>query len=193
MTCWFCGVKEAESKKSVHFYMYGEIKATDPEENKKRIEYSTKKIDVPRCADCKKKHAQARTVNVFLVVILALLAAGAVAAIFSLVGQWLWGFVLGFGAGVVLVLFIHKGYILKGIKLPSAAKKSFPQVKDLLAKGYKFGKNPSYEESVQAKAQYDSQHADMQANGQSADADYGMQPVDAPLTAQEQNENSDDI
>lgn len=149
MTCWFCGTKEAESKKSIHLYMYGEVQATDPEENKKRIEYSTKKIEVPRCADCKKSHGQAKTVNVFMVVMLVLIVAAAVTAVASLVAQWAWGMVIGFGIGAIILLLILKGFIMKGIKKESAAKKEFPQVMDLLSRGYKFGKNPSYDESIQ--------------------------------------------
>jgi hypothetical protein len=149
MTCWFCGTKEADSKKSVHLYMYGEMLATDPEENKKRIEYSTKKIEVPRCTDCKKSHAQAQGADVWMIIMLVLMVAAGISAVSSLSAQWIWGMALGFGLGAIILLFILKSFILKGVKKLSSAKKEYPQVEDLLARGYKFGKNPSYEESVQ--------------------------------------------
>ena len=149
MTCWFCGIKEADSKKAIHLYMYGEIQASDTEENKKRIEYSTRRIDVPRCADCKKSHAQAKTVHLLMILMGVLLIASVLAAVAGWVSQWLWGAGIGFAVGVALMLLVLKGYILRGIKKESAAKKDFPQVVDLLGEGYRFGKNPTYEESVQ--------------------------------------------
>lgn len=150
MNCWFCTTKEAEGKKSIRLYMYGEMQASDAEENKKRIAYSTKIIDVPRCADCKKSHAQAKIADVVIVIMVVFLLASVLAAVVGTwVPQWVWGVALGLAAGFIIMLFVLKIFILRGGKKISAAKKDYPPVVDLLCEGYKFGKNPSYEESLQ--------------------------------------------
>jgi Flp pilus assembly protein TadB len=149
VTCWFCGTKEAESKKSIHLFMYGEVQASDTEENKKRITYSTKKVDVPRCADCKKSHTQAGIANVFIIIMAVFLLASVLCAVAAVwVQPWLWGLVMGLATAFIIMLFVLKIFILRGIKKVSAAKREYPQVVDLMVEGYKFGKNPSYEESV---------------------------------------------
>lgn len=150
MNCWFCGTKEAESKKAIRLYMYGELQASDAEENKKRIAYSTKIIDVPRCADCKKTHMQAKIANVFIAIMAVVMLASVLAAVIGTwVAQWIWGVALGLSVGFIIMLFVLKVFIMHGAKKISAAKKDYPPVVDLLCEGYKFGKNPSYEESVQ--------------------------------------------
>jgi len=129
--------------------MYGEMQSSDTEDNKKRITYSTKIIDVPRCADCRKSHAQAKMANVLIIIMAVVLLVSALAAVAGTwVAEWIWSFALGLCVGCIIMLFILKIFILRDIKKESAAKKDYPQVVDLLCEGYKFGKNPSYEESV---------------------------------------------
>ena len=149
MTCWYCGTKEADPKKSIKLYMYGELLAADTEENKKRIAFSTKIVDVPRCADCKKAHTQSKMANLLLIVMGVLFLASLITALAGTwVAQWVWGLVMGLAIGAGFMLLVLQAFILKGVKKKAAAKKDFPQVVDLLCEGYKFGKNPSYEESI---------------------------------------------
>ncbi len=128
--------------------MYGDMQSSDADENKKRITYSTKTIDVARCADCKKKHGQAKLYNAFCIIMLAVMLAGAILAVTSAVEGWIWGLALGLSLGLFFLFIVSKGFTLKGINNKSAAKKEYPEVEGFLARGYKFGKNPSYDESV---------------------------------------------
>jgi len=147
MTCWFCGTAEAQENKAVRLQLYGEVEASDADENKKRIAYSTQTFDVPRCAECKKKHRRSRLYIVLCLAMAVLMLAAAVCALAGIPG-WLWGLVLGLGTGFCAMFFALRMMTLKGIKKESDAKKDYPEIVDLLCKGYKFGKRPSYEEIV---------------------------------------------
>jgi hypothetical protein len=145
MTCWFCGNAEAQENKAVRLELYGEVEASEAADNKKRIAYSTQVFDVPRCAECKKKHGGARLFLGLAAAMAVLIAAAVVSALFNIPG-WLWGLALGLGVGFGVMFLVVRSMSQKGIKKESDAKKDYPEIVDLLCKGYKFGKRPSYEE-----------------------------------------------
>lgn len=150
MTCWFCERAEAEDKKSVRLHMVGEIQSSQVQKNKKWLEYVTQVIDVPRCADCKRKHKKAAfysEMSIFMFVVM--LAAGISA--YTTSPDWIWGIALGLGAGLFVLFRTVRSIALKGIKKKSAANKKYPEVANLLRKGYKFGKIPSYKDSTKAQ------------------------------------------
>ena len=147
MTCWFCGVAEAHSNKAVRLHMYGEIQSFDEPVNKKFVEYTTQIIDVPRCADCKKKHGIARFRSILAGLMVAAMLASGLCALTS-VPDWIWAFALGLSIGFFVLFLSLRSIALKGIKKESAAKKVYPEVVDLLDKKCKFGKRPSYGESI---------------------------------------------
>lgn len=139
MICWFCGVIESDPKKALDLKLYGEIDARTTASVTK-VKYILHKVDVPRCYLCKAKHRLA---------LLALIA-GAILILTSIVLIILtaFGVLSGFADGLLTGLFAGLGIggsfyskaVQKGIHTVPAAKRTYPEVKDLLDKGYKFGK-----------------------------------------------------
>lgn len=150
MMCWFCNRAEAQDKKSVRLHMVGEIQSLDLKKNSKSIEYITQVIDVPRCADCKGKHRKAAFYSEMSILLFVVMLAAGISAL-TASPDWIWGLALGGSAGLFILFLTLKSIALKGIKKKSAARKKFPQTAELLSKGYKFGKIPSYKDSAKAR------------------------------------------
>lgn len=147
MICWFCEAVEAQQEKSVKLQMYGEVQTSDIPINKKRIAYSAQAVEVPRCGDCKDKHAKARFYTVLSSLMIGIIVAAG-ACILTAIPDWIPAFIIGLSFGFLILFQTLRSIALHGIKKETAAKRHYPQVTELLSMGYRFGKRPSYEESI---------------------------------------------
>jgi len=143
MVCWFCSLIEENPEKSLKLDMYGEVDSKTSDSLTK-VAYNVRKILVPRCDSCKSRHSLASAGNVFAAVLFVLFLISIVTTyyVFSETTAFTMGIVTGLLFGLAVAGFLVKISVLNGIKTINNAKRSFPAVKELLLKDYKFGVKP---------------------------------------------------
>lgn len=141
MTCWFCSAVEESPEKSYKITMFGEVDAK-AKDSVTRVRYSVHKLVVPRCSMCRSKHRSA----MFFTIISSILAFMALVlllfAVFDVLVGFMPGLLTGLIAGASLGGFAIRLALHKGILTVAKARKIYPEVKELLDRGYKFGKAP---------------------------------------------------
>lgn len=141
MICWFCSLREAQVKHTYGIDMYGEVDAkTTPAQTD--VAYRVRHVDVPRCADCHRRHRLAR----FVANLSVLFFIAAIAAMLAILLKWttplISGIWLGLAVGLTLAALIAAKLILKGIHSLRKSHKKYPEIQDLLKQGYRFGQRP---------------------------------------------------
>ncbi|MHB8962447.1 MAG: hypothetical protein ACYC5K_04765 [Saccharofermentanales bacterium] len=141
MTCWFCNAAEENPEKTYRIRMFGEVDAM-AKASVTKVKYSIHRISVPRCAMCRAKHRGAS----FFAVIGSILAVTTLVlllfAAFDVLNGFMPGLLTGLIAGMALGCFSIRLALHKGILSIAKARRIYPEVKELLDRGYKFGKAP---------------------------------------------------
>ena len=141
MNCWFCSVREAEADHTLLIEMYGDVD-TKKTPSQTRVAYNVRHIDVPRCADCHSRHVIALYATILAVIMTVALVVAVLFAFYAWLPQWAWGLWAGLAFGLVLGSLAIRFLILKGIFSIRQAKADYPDIKELLEKGYRFGRRP---------------------------------------------------
>lgn len=141
MICWFCSLREAQVKHTYGIDMYGEVDAkttsalTD-------IAYRVRHVEVPRCANCHRRHRQARFASDLSVLFFIVAVAAAPAIILKWTPPLISGIWLGLAVGLVLTALVSVKLILKGIHSLRKSHAKYPEIQELLKQGYRFGQRP---------------------------------------------------
>lgn len=141
MLCWFCSIREAESKHALDFKMHSVLNAKK-DELETKVAYNVKQIIIPRCADCHSRHIRVRFTSIYSFFVTIVLLAAVLASLTGWTAAWLWGVGLGLATGLLAGLLAIRYYALKGIRSVRNAKTDFPEAKTLLESGYKVGWRP---------------------------------------------------
>ncbi|MBP8988651.1 MAG: hypothetical protein KBG64_00345 [Clostridia bacterium] len=141
MNCWFCSVREADQAHTFYVEMYGDVD-TKEMPSQTQIAYSVRHIDVPRCAECHSRHSIARFAAIVAWIMLFSEIAAILFAVMGEIPDWAWGIWAGLSAGLLIGALASRFLVLKGSKTIHRAKTSFPEIKELLEKGYRFGRHP---------------------------------------------------
>ncbi len=141
MICWFCHLTEEVPEKSCRMKLFGEVDArTDASAT--RVRYVVRRIAIPRCALCRSKHAEASALNALgALLAAAALACAAVAAFRAPSGFWA-GILTGLAGGLSIGSFASGFLLHKGIASVRKARRSYPEIRELLDQGYRFGNAP---------------------------------------------------
>lgn len=141
MICWFCSLREASDKNTYGIDMYGEVDArksaaaTD-------VAYRVRHVEVPRCADCARRHSLARQATILS----AIFAVVAIAALLSIIFQWtsslVSGIWLGLAIGLALAALLAARLVQRGIHPLRKSHSKYPEVQELLKQCYRFGQRP---------------------------------------------------
>ena len=141
MICWFCSLREAQERHTYGIDMYGEVDArktaalTD-------VAYRVRHVEVPRCADCHRRHNHARNATILGVVFIIV----AIGAILSIVFSWttplVSGLWLGLSVGLALASVLAARLIQRGIHPLRKSHSKHPEVQELLKQCYRFGQRP---------------------------------------------------
>jgi hypothetical protein len=141
MACWFCSVRIPEANHVLELDMYGDVDALKTPAQT-TVAYNVRHIDIPRCADCHKRHSMARNVR-FLAALLAITLIGAALSIaFSWVPPLYAGLWAGLSAGLMAGALVSGALVQKGIYSVGKSRAQYPEVKELLGKNYRFGLRP---------------------------------------------------
>ncbi len=143
MVCWFCNKMEENPQKSLKLSMYGEVDSKTSDAVTK-VAYNVRKIDVPRCDSCDSRHKLSSLGSFFGIILFALFLISIVTTVYVLTETTalMMGIIIGLTIGLAVAGLFVKVAVLKGIKTIHNAKKSYPEVKELLIKNYKFGVTP---------------------------------------------------
>ena len=164
MTCWFCSTVEESPEKTYRIRMFGEVDAK-AKASVTKVKYSIHRIAVPRCAMCRAKHRSAA----FFAAIGFILAATALVLLlfagFDVLNGFLPGLFTGLMAGAALGCFSIRLALHKGILSIAKARRIYPEVKELLDQGYKFGKAPK-DGTIEVHEEKDEMPAEDQSSDQ---------------------------
>lgn len=141
MACWFCTVRAAEANHVLETDMYGDVDAVQAYAQTK-VAYNVRHIGIPRCGDCHRRHRLALSAKIFTVVMALLLIAGALAIVFEWVPPLYAGLWAGLAAGLMVGALITAVLVQTGIFTERKSRKQYPEIKELLDKGYRFGLHP---------------------------------------------------
>ena len=141
MKCWFCSIREADEKHVLALEMYGDVDAKKTESETK-VAYNLRHIEVPRCFDCHSRHVRSFTAVIAALILVLSVAAATLAAVYVWLADWAWALWLGLSLGLLVAALLVRFFALLGIKSIKQAKTVYPEVKELLDKGYKFGRRP---------------------------------------------------
>ena len=141
MDCWFCSVRPSETNHVLAIEMYGEVDALK-KEMQTAVAYKVFHIEVPRCYDCHSRHNSARFAGIFFVLFSISFIFSLFFAAFGFVDQWIWGLWMGFSLGLMIGSLAIRFLVLKNIHSIRQAKISFPEIKELKDKCYRFGYRP---------------------------------------------------
>ncbi len=130
-TCFFCKTNKPDKKSTIKKPMHGEIKK---EYLYNTITWKHLTVKVPRCVECRKEHQKEDTI--ITIGVIASIIAG---ILFGNLTSSFWvGFII-IGIGIVIS-------IVQGLKSTKTAGRStfkeFPEIKELLAKGWTWGASP---------------------------------------------------
>jgi len=143
LMCFFCKQNVGTDKSALEVEMHGDVHVEDLVYGR-RITWRHCKVKVPRCPSCKKAHR-------FLDI--GITFGAIVVGVFGLrkcvenmdKGDVFGGLVvlaIFVGVGMAIGYMIAKSLIPKGIR-PRSSKAEYPQIKELLAQGWTWGKRPS--------------------------------------------------
>ncbi|MET2984071.1 hypothetical protein [Aureibaculum conchae] len=130
-TCFFCKTNKPNGKSSIEQPMHGEIE--------KQLLYNSitwrhLTVKVPRCEQCKKEHQKEDTI-----ITLGVIASIILGILFASLFSSFWVFVILATIGIVMSIRL-------GIKSNKTAGRStfkqFPEIKELLARGWTWGASP---------------------------------------------------
>ncbi len=141
MSCWFCLVREAEADHVLALELYGDVDSRKTGSETK-VAYNVRQIEVPRCADCHSRHIIALYAAVGAVLMGIACLVSVLFAVYGWAAAWIWALWLGLTLGLTLGALVARSLSLKGILSVQEARKIYPEVKDLLEKGYRFGRRP---------------------------------------------------
>jgi hypothetical protein len=154
--CWFCQSRKADPSASVDIKMHGEVTRTPTYEYSKtviKINWKYKTIQVPRCSTCKQIHEQ-QTIILGGGFFFGLMAGfvGFVAYLISNPDHFLGGLLIiitGMVIGVRIDKSRAKSHLknITGGKIqenvhPESYKNEYPEIKELLSKGWQYGEKP---------------------------------------------------
>ena len=141
MSCWFCSVREAEDDHALKIEMYGDID-TRRSPSQTQVAYNVRHIDVPRCADCHSRHQIVSLATIVAAALTVILIAAVLCAVFEWVSPWIWAIAPGLSFGLVLGMLAVRFVAHKSIFSVRQAKANFPEIRGLLEKNYRFGRQP---------------------------------------------------
>lgn len=141
MDCWFCSIRPSEANHVLAIEMYGEVDALK-KEKQTAVAYKVHHLEVPRCNDCHNRHNIARSAVIFFVIFSISFILSLISAAFGYVDQWIWGLWIGLSLGLMIASLGIRVLALKNIHSIHQAKTSFPEIKELLGKCYRFGYRP---------------------------------------------------
>lgn len=152
--CWFCKTRQAPSYyDALVVNMHGMVKQGDTSNyvlvKTKAVSFQKTKIHVPRCAQCKKAHLVATLVYVIACAGCIAVAYFAMASYYERSGWFVemsgWPFYLATAVLAVILclsaLFIQKLALPSSVK-PKSTKLEYPPIRELAARGWKFGDRP---------------------------------------------------
>jgi hypothetical protein len=121
--------------------MYGDVNAQKSELQTK-VAYNVQHVSIPRCSDCHSRHIISQYADVLGLIFSVAFLVSILTAVLGWVGPFILGLWMGLAFGLLLGMFGIRFLALKGIYSIRDAKIKYPEVKELLEKGYRFGFRP---------------------------------------------------
>ena len=141
MSCWFCSIRDEEADHHLAYEMYGEVDAQETKAQTK-VAYKVQHVKVPRCADCHSRHTIAQYIDIIAIILGAIFLLSILFAVFGWVAQWIWALWMGLSFGLMLGSLAAHVLVLRGIHSVYKARMTFPEIKELLEKCFRFGYRP---------------------------------------------------
>jgi len=141
MSCWFCSIRDETAEHELAVDLYGEVAAQETKEQTK-VAYKVRHVRIPRCADCHSRHNIVRYIDLFSIFLGAVFLLSILFAVFGWIAQWIWALWMGLSFGLLLGSLAAHVLILRGTHSVYRAKTTFPEIKELLEKCYRFGCRP---------------------------------------------------
>jgi hypothetical protein len=141
MSCWFCSVRNEEIEHVLAVEMYGDVNAQKTKVQTK-VAYNVQHVNIPRCPDCHSRHIISMYSDILGLIFSVAFLVSILVAVFGGVGSLLLGLWMGLSFGLLLGVLGIRFMALKGIYSIRDAKANYPEIKELLKKGYRFGFRP---------------------------------------------------
>lgn len=141
MICWFCSVRESEPKHVYSLDMHGEVAAQNMA-SQTHVAYSVHHVEIPRCADCHRRHKTASFLKVLSAIFAALFLGAVMFALFSWADHLLVGIWAGLSFGLVIACLLSGSLVQKGIHTERSSRTKHPEILALKEKCYRFGARP---------------------------------------------------
>ncbi len=141
--CWFCQQNPNDENSSIELKMHGDVTRTR-QWNGVQVNWRYLPVKVPRCESCLRTHAKATVGRGYCVALSAIIGVGScgVASTYNAGGTGFILFLLSIVMGFAIAEVLKARQQSPDIK-PESAKKDFPYVKNMLAKGWEFGEKPN--------------------------------------------------
>jgi hypothetical protein len=152
VVCFFCEKRPGEAALGWEFEMFGNVRRT-PTDTGVRINWEHSTVQVLRCPQCREHHRRQRVLQPVRWLPAGLVLGAVVGFVF---GMFAWssfdpaakvawgGLFAGVGGLLAALIAALASFLmtLSGIK-PTGRRKEHPRIKELLADGWKFGKEPA--------------------------------------------------